>query len=94
MSTDREAPGDGERRDERDGDEGAAADESRRDFVKKLPYVAPAIETFLLSDTVYAKKQEGRGRGRGRVSPPPAGPQAKPSNPPPPPPPPSSGSSR
>ena len=28
---------------------------SRRDFIKKLAYIAPVIETFLLSETVYAK---------------------------------------
>ena len=45
--------------------------ESRRDFIKKLPYIAPAIQTFFLSETVYAKKSDddsddSRGRGRGR----------------------------
>ena len=61
-----------------DGESGGG--ESRRNFIKKLPYIAPAIETFLLSETAYAKKKgddrsqargraRGRGRGRGEVSP-------------------------
>ncbi len=42
---------------------------SRRDFIKKLPYIAPVVETFLLSETVYAKggmmmdTSPGDGRG-------------------------------
>ncbi|HIC68428.1 MAG TPA: hypothetical protein EYO90_02735 [Candidatus Latescibacteria bacterium] len=39
---------------------------SRRDFIKKLPYIAPVVETFLLSETVYAK---GGGSGMGNPSP-------------------------
>ena len=41
---------------------------SRRDFIKKLPYIAPVVETFLLSETVYAKGGMGNpspGGGRG-----------------------------
>jgi len=34
---------------------------SRRDFIKKLPYIAPVVETFLLSETVYAKGGMGMG---------------------------------
>jgi len=43
--------------------------ESRRDFIKKLPYVAPVIETFLLEDTAYAAKDKKKGRRRRRISP-------------------------
>ena len=46
--------------------DGESAGESRRNFIKKLPYIAPAIETFLLSETAYAQAGRGRGRGRGR----------------------------
>jgi len=46
---------------------------SRREFIKKVAYVAPVIETFLLSETAYGQGQsQGRGeqgRGRRRVSP-------------------------
>ena len=55
------------------GEEAGGGGESRRDFIKKLPYVAPAIETFLLEDTVYAKtekkKPSRRRRRRRRISP-------------------------
>ena len=54
-----------------DGNEGAASGESRREFIKKLPYVAPVIQSFFLRDTVYGDDDDddgGRGRGRGRVS--------------------------
>lgn len=70
---------------------GAAGDEapesSRREFMKKLPYVAPVVQSFVLADTVYADKggKTGRGGGRGRVS---APGQTKKDPPPPPPPPP------
>lgn len=80
----------------RDGDEGPADGESRREFMKKLPYVAPVIQSFMLADTVYGKSdKDGRARGRGRVS------KVKKEKKdkgktaaPPPPPPPSTGSAR
>ena len=52
-----------------EGDSGGA---SRREFIKKVAYVAPVIETFLLSETAYGQGQSqgrGGGRGRRRVSP-------------------------
>ena len=56
-----------------------AQGESRRSFIKKLPYIAPVIETFLLSETAYGQssddssgKSGGKGGRRG-VSPPPPG---------------------
>lgn len=57
-----------------------AKGESRRSFIKKLPYIAPVIETFLLSETAYGDssddsssgKSGGKGGRRG-VSPPPPG---------------------
>ena len=50
-------------------DEAKAKGDSRRSFIKKLPYIAPVIETFLLSETAYGQRQvAARGRGR-RVSP-------------------------
>ena len=67
-----------------EGERGA----SRRSFIKKMAYVAPVIETFLLSETAYAQNQgqgRGRGRGRRRISPVP------PDRTPPPPPPQSQG---
>lgn len=49
-----------------------AKGESRRSFIKKLPYIAPVIETFLLSETAYVygshDKSDGKGHRRG-VSP-------------------------
>ena len=69
---------DGEQPDRAAEDGESGGGESRRNFIKKLPYIAPAIETFLLSETAYAKKKDddrsqargrGRGRGRGEVSP-------------------------
>ena len=74
---------------EREGEsqEGARG-ASRRSFIKKMAYVAPVIETFLLSETAYGQGQSqgrGRGRGRRRVSPVP------PDRTPPPPPPQSQG---
>jgi len=47
-----------------------AEDLTRRDFIKKLPYVAPIISTYLLEETAFAgDKKKGRGRRRGRTSP-------------------------
>ena len=54
-------------REDRGGEAEGAGDESRREFMRKLPYVAPVIQSFVLADTVYAK-EEKKGRGRGRVS--------------------------
>ena len=64
--------------------EGDTCAGSRREFMKKLPYVAPVIQSFVLADTVYAKKKD-KTRGRGRVSDPGQ------NDPPPPPPPPPGG---
>ena len=57
-----------------------AKGESRRSFIKKLPYIAPVIETFLLSETAYGDSSDARSSGKsggkgGRrgVSPPPPG---------------------
>ena len=63
-------------------------DEGRRDFIKKLPYVAPVIQTFLFSEgTLASGNQRGNQRNQRRqqrgVSPDPGQ-----GNPPPPPPPP------
>ncbi|MFH1570274.1 MAG: hypothetical protein ABIL09_19940 [Gemmatimonadota bacterium] len=75
-------------------DQGGAASgeggESRRHFIKKLPYVAPVIESFFLSETVYGQSTDNQGRGRGRVSKPPKDKKDKSGEtaPPPPPPPP------
>jgi len=55
--------------------EGEGGSASRREFIKKVAYVAPVIETFLLSETAYASggsggnQSRGRGRGRRRISP-------------------------
>lgn len=35
--------------------------ESRREFIKKLPYIAPAVQTFLLSETAFGSDQRGGG---------------------------------
>ena len=46
--------------------------ENRRDFIKKLAYTVPVMETFLLSETAYGDDDDddsGGGRGRGRTSP-------------------------
>lgn len=53
-----------------DEEKRATSGESRREFMKKLPYVAPVIQSFVLSDTVYGDQPdyEGGGRARGRVS--------------------------
>lgn len=70
--------------------EGASQGESRRQFIRKLAWVAPVVETFLLSETAYG---EGQGRGqanrnarrnaRRRISPTPAD-RREPVPPPPP----------
>ncbi len=46
----------------------------RREFIKKLPYIAPIIQTFILSETKFKDEQnedgeENEGRKRGRISP-------------------------
>jgi hypothetical protein len=61
-------------------------DGGRRDFIKKLPYVAPVIQTFLFSEgTLASGNQKGNQRNQRRtqrgVSPNPGQ-----GNPPPPPP--------
>ena len=61
-------------------------DASRRGFIKKLPYVAPAIQTFLMSEGVLASgnqrgNQKSQRRKQRGVSPNPGK-----GNPPPPPP--------
>ena len=67
MSSDRDRQ---EQPPEDQGDEAdGAGEESRREFMKKLPYVAPVIQSFVLADTVYAASdKDKKGRGRGRVS--------------------------
>jgi len=51
------------------------ADGSRRQFIRKLAWVAPAIETFLLSDGAFASgsksqaNKQQRRKQRGQVSP-------------------------
>lgn len=67
----------------------ATGDGSRRQFIRKLAWVAPAIETFLLSDSAFAsgsesqakknKRRQQRRQQRRQVSPRPQ------SQPPPPP---------
>ena len=42
-------------------DAGDEADESRRQFIKRLAYIAPVMETFLLSKAAF-----GGGDGRRR----------------------------
>ena len=59
-----------------------AADGGRRAFMKKMAWVAPAIETFLVSDSVFAQGNSA-GKGKG-VSPNPG--KGKGGNVPPPPP--------
>ncbi len=73
----------------RDDDAGTApedTDASRRDFIKKLPYVAPVIQTFLFSEGTLASgndrgNQRNQRRNQRGVSPNPGQ-----GNPPPPPP--------
>lgn len=65
------------------GEEAGGSGESRRDFIKKLPYVAPVIETFLLEDTVYAADKKKPSRRRRRISPVPNEPKPVPPPPPP-----------
>ena len=43
-----------------------AKGESRRSFIKKLPYIAPVIETFLLSETAYGKSSDDKSSGKDR----------------------------
>ena len=62
------------------------SDAGRRDFIKKLPYVALVIQTFLMSEGALAKKGDNtnsKGKGGG-VSPNPG--KGKGKTPPPPPP--------
>ena len=35
--------------------------ESRREFIRKLPYIAPAVQTFLLSETAFGSNRRGGG---------------------------------
>jgi|SaaInl7_200m_RNA_FD_contig_31_2440215_length_1077_multi_9_in_0_out_0_2 hypothetical protein len=52
--------------------------DGRRQFIRKLAWVAPAIETILLSDSAFAGGSESQGKQqrrkqRGQVSPRPQG---------------------
>lgn len=38
--------------------------ESRREFIRKLPYIAPVVQTFLLSETAFGSDRRG-GEGGG-----------------------------
>ena len=38
-------------------------DESRRSFIKKLPYLAPVVQTFLLSETAFGSDRRGGDSG-------------------------------
>lgn len=51
-----------------DASEGERSGASRREFIKKVAYVAPVIETFLLSETAYGSGGSGGNRGRGEVA--------------------------
>lgn len=35
--------------------------ESRREFIKKLPYIAPVVQTFLLSETAFGGNDDDQG---------------------------------
>jgi hypothetical protein len=55
--------------------------DSRREFIRRMTYLAPVVTTYLLAETAYGKNDdEDQGRHRGRTSPKPKG-----STPPPPP---------
>lgn len=75
-----------EERDPTEEGSSESEDEGRREFMKKLPYVAPVIQTFLFSDGVLASgKQRGNQKSQRRtqkgVSPNPG--KGKPPPPPP-----------
>ena len=40
-------------------------DESRRSFIKKLPYIAPVVQTFLLSETAFGSDQGNNNDNQG-----------------------------
>lgn len=44
----------------------ATGDGSRRQFIAKLAWVAPAIETFLLSDSAFASGSESQAKKQKR----------------------------
>ena len=44
----------------------ATGDGSRRQFIRKLAWVAPAIETFLLSDSAFASGSESQAKKQKR----------------------------
>ena len=61
------------------GSDGGSTDGGRRDFLRKLAWTAPVIETFLVSDGAFAQNKgkgvspkPGKGNG-GTVPPPPPG---------------------
>lgn len=66
---------------ETDPDTEPAPADSRREFIRRMTYLAPVVTTYLLTETAYGKNDnEDQGRHRGRTSPKPKG-----STPPPPP---------
>ena len=65
----------------RDPVEDSADTGNRREFIKKMAYVTPVMQTFLLSETAFGvadASADGRARGRGRTSPTPGQQQAPP----------------
>lgn len=66
--------------------EPGAAD-SRRQFIRRMTYLAPVVTTYLLAETAYGKDDEDKedhGRHRGRTSPKPRGHTPPPPSPSPP----------
>lgn len=46
-------------------DDAQPEDGERRDFIRKLPWVAPAIQTFLVSEDALAQGKGNKGKGQG-----------------------------
>ncbi len=57
QTSDESAPG---------GDAEGTGEGSRRQFMRKLAWVAPVIETFLLSDSAFASGSESQGKKQQR----------------------------
>jgi hypothetical protein len=62
--------------------------DSRREFIRRMTYLAPVVTTYLLAETAYGKDEEeeekDRGRRRRRISPKPRGSTPPPPSPAPP----------
>ncbi len=45
------------------GSEKDPAGESRREFIKRLPYIAPVVQSFFLRETAYGDDDDDKDKG-------------------------------